>query len=78
MHIVYILYSNSINQYYCGETQDIVDRLVRHNSGRSKATKRGVPWIMVKNIECNNRSEAKKLETAIKSRGIKRWLTSNS
>ena len=78
MHIVYILYSFSIEQYYCGETANLIDRLSHHNAGRSKSTKRGIPWELVKVIECKNSSEARVLEKQIKGRGIKRWLEDNS
>ncbi len=30
---VYILFSTNINQYYKVQTDDLVDRLKRHNSG---------------------------------------------
>ena len=73
-HFVYILYSQSLDRYYCGETADVVDRIDRHNGRRSKATKAGVPWDVVKVIEVEDRPMARKLETQIKSRGIKRWL----
>ena len=74
MHLVYILHSHSLGQYYCGETADIVDRLERHNHGRSRSTSRGMPWEVVTTISCNDRAEARKLEKQIKARGIERWL----
>ncbi len=40
---VYILYSSSLNRHYVGHSQDMTDRLSRHNAGRSKATKNGIP-----------------------------------
>ncbi len=46
----------------------------RHNAGRSKATKHGIPWMIIHTVEVDNRSEAVKLESTIKKRGIKRWL----
>jgi len=71
---VYILYSDSLHQYYVGVTADIQDRLIRHNQGRSRSTKYGIPWLLVKTIEVESRSEAMRLEKKIKGRGIKRWL----
>ena len=73
-HIVYILWSESLQQYYCGQTNDFSDRLYRHNSGQSQFTSRGVPWIEIKQIEVSNRSEAIQLEQKIKKRGIGRYL----
>ena len=74
MHFVYVLYSKSVNRYYCGETADLADRLNRHNHGRSKATVYGVPWEIVATVSCENRTEARRLEKKIKARGISRWL----
>ena len=34
------------------------DRLGRHNRGESKATKHGVPWILVHTEQFETRSEA--------------------
>jgi len=72
--VVYILYSDATGKYYCGQTHDLDDRLLRHNSARSKSTKNGVPWTLIKTFTCSCRSEALKLESIIKSRGIKRYI----
>ena len=74
MFVAYILFSKSINEYYVGYSQNIVDRLQRHNNGESKSTKRGVPWDLVWKLVCATRSEAMLLESKIKKRGIKRFL----
>ncbi len=74
---VYILKSESTNKYYCGQTKDFDLRFKRHNDGREKYTKSGVPWILVHKIEVNNRSEAITLEHKIKKRGINRYLIDN-
>ena len=73
-HIVYILWSESLQQYYCGQTKDFADRLYRHNSGQSQSTSNGILWILIKKIETANRSEAIQLEKKIKKRGIGRYL----
>lgn len=75
---VYILHSESIGQYYVGITADMGDRLKRHNEGRSKATKKGIPRTLVKKLAMENISEAALLERTIKKRGIKRWLDSQA
>ena len=74
---VYILKSKSTNRYYCGQTKDFETRLKRHNSGRERYTKSGVPWLLVHIITVNDRSEAVILERKIKKRGIKRFLLDN-
>ncbi len=66
MFVVYILYSDGLNKYYVGHTQDITDRLQRHNQGRSKATKSGIPWKVVYKEVCKTKSEAYNRELYIK------------
>jgi putative endonuclease len=71
---VYILQSQITERYYCGQTDDIEQRLIRHNSAEVKSTKHGVPWKLIARINCDTRAESMKLESTIKKRGIKRWL----
>ena len=74
---VYILWSESLEKYYVGSTNDLEDRVYRHNSGQGKFTSKGMPWELVWNYECVNRSEAVRMENTIKKRGIKRFLSDN-
>ena len=74
MYYVYILYSEKILQFYCGQTNNINFRLQQHNSGETKSNKHGIPWVLIGYIEFKTRSEAMKMERQIKRRGIKRWL----
>ena len=74
---VYILHSDTINQYYVGSTANLDDRFQRHNQGRSKSTKKGVPWDLVISIEVNDCSVAVLLAQRIKKRGAQRWLFDN-
>ena len=74
MFYVYILYSDTKSKYYVGQTNNMDDRLNRHNSGFSLATKYGIPWKLVQTFICNNRSEAILLEKKIKKRAAKRYL----
>ncbi len=79
MFKVYILYSSYVDQYYVGHTQNIEDRLSRHNSGRSLSTKKGKPWILVYTETFETRSEAMLREKAIKqmkSRTLPRTINS--
>jgi putative endonuclease len=71
---VYILQSQITERYYCGQTDDIMQRLNRHNSAEVKSTKHGVPWKLIATVNCDTRAESMKLESTIKKRGIKRWL----
>ncbi|WP_343707509.1 GIY-YIG nuclease family protein [Flavobacterium sp.] len=74
MFFVYILYSATKEKFYIGQTNDIDDRLRRHNSGQSLSTKNGAPWKIIYTIQLNSRSEAMTLENKIKKRGAKRYL----
>ena len=74
---VYILQSTITKKYYCGQTDNIPFRFLRHNAGEVKSTKHGLPWLLLGFVLCDNRSEAMKLEKKIKARGIERWLNEN-
>ena len=80
-HFVYILFSESANRFYIGATQDIAQRLQRHNTGASKSTKSGRPWVVVHTEEFLSKSEALKREIQIKkkkSRIYIEWLIQSS
>jgi putative endonuclease len=64
---VYILKSLKDESYYVGSTNDMDDRLIRHNEGRVKYTKPKRPWKLVYYEEHPNRSSAAKRETEIKA-----------
>jgi putative endonuclease len=74
---VYILFSEKLNKFYAGHTVNLEDGLLRHNTGRSKFTATGLPWILVKTYKCSDRSSAVRLERKIKKRGIERYLNNN-
>ena len=74
MCTVYILYSNTSSRYYVGQTSDINQRLERHNQGRVKSTKHGIPWEIVLQLDVSKRSEAMILEKQIKKRGARRYI----
>ena len=74
MYTVYILHSQTKSRFYIGQTNNLEDRIKRHNSAESLSTKSGVPWKLIYTIEFESRSEAVILETKIKKRGAKRYL----
>ena len=74
MYIVYILFSESSLKYYTGQTDNLENRLRRHNSGLSLSTKSGKPCEIIYEIGFPMRSEAMLLEKKIKKRGAKRYL----
>ena len=64
---VYIIYSEKNKMYYIGHTNNLEDRLIRHNSNRNKFTKNKGPWKIIKTVKCSTKSEAYKLELKLKS-----------
>jgi putative endonuclease len=74
MYTVYIIYSKSSFKYYTGQTDNLENRLNRHNSGLSLSTKSGKPWELIYQIQFSTRSEAMLLELKIKKRGAHRYL----
>ncbi len=67
MSWVYILQSQSSGRFYVGQTDDLEDRLVRHNEGRVPATRGRGPWIVVyvekhatRSLACQREQEIKK------------------
>lgn len=74
MFKVYILWSELLQKFYVGSTNNLEDRLYRHNSGQGIYTGKGVPWKLIWRIDCIDRKDAVQLENKIKKRGIKRFL----
>jgi putative endonuclease len=66
-YFVYIIKSVTNGQFYIGQTQNIIQRLEYHNTGRSKYTKNLAPWILFAIKICNSRSDAIKLERKLKN-----------
>ena len=64
---VYVLRSTVTGRMYVGSAADQADRLHRHNSGESKATRHGVPWVLIHHEELATRSEAVRREMFYKS-----------
>ncbi len=66
-HYVYILYSETIDRYYVGKSDNPLERLNFHNSEFNKIwTKRGQPWVSKKVIPFENSTLASKAEIFIK------------
>ena len=76
MWYVYIIYSEKIDGYYTGITDDIEWRLDRHNQGWGRFTKRGIPWKVVYTEKFETKSNALKREREIKSRKSRKYIKS--
>ena len=72
---VYILYSESFDKYYVGQTANLQDRVLRHNSGTEKATKAYRPWLLRWHTENPSRSEAMELERKLKNLSKERIIS---
>ncbi len=72
--VVYILFSEKIQKYYVGFSGDLEKRLEDHNAGKAIFTSTGKPWKLIHYFHCDSRTEAIKMESSIKKRGIKRYL----
>ena len=71
---VYILYSKTIDQFYIGHTENLNDRLFRHNNSVSKATKKAKDWILVYQEYFDTRGEAYKKEMEIKKKKSRKYI----
>jgi putative endonuclease len=71
---VYVLWSEKLQKRYIGSCEDVPRRLDEHNRGKERFTKGGIPWIVVYQEQCVNRSEARKRELYLKSGIGRQWL----
>jgi len=73
---VYVL-ENAAGRFYVGQTDDVQQRLVRHNAppedGRRYTAKHS-PWRLVWSEERGTRAEAMARERQIKSMKSARWI----
>jgi len=80
MFYTYILQSQSTGKLYIGSTQNLEERIKRHNAGGSNYTKNKGPWILLFSITFDSRSEAASLEYKLKAwknpSKIKDWINS--
>ena len=70
MFFVYILEAIESKRYYVGQTEDLEERVKKHNQGRNLSTKFYIPWKLKWWKEFETRSEAIKIESRLK--GIKK------
>ncbi len=66
MFSIYILKSLKNGRYYVGQTENMGERIKKHNSGQVKSTKPFLPWQIVYSEQCPTRSDARKRENEIK------------
>jgi len=67
MHHVYILYSPLVDRYFVGSETNLEKSVKRHNSGKNRHTKTGIPWNLVHREEFESREDAREKERRIKA-----------
>jgi len=77
MHYVYILYSPAVGRYFVGSSSNPGKNLERHNAGKNKHTKSGIPWNLICSEEFKTREEAVRKEKLIKSSESRQELISH-
>ena len=68
-YFVYIIYSEENDAYYIGQTHDLKQRIILHNTGHFKqsSTKFAKDWILHYKLKCNSRTQALRIEKHIKN-----------
>jgi putative endonuclease len=74
MFILYILYSQKLDRFYVGYTNDLERRLAEHNRKKGKFTDIGIPWTVVYTESFQSKDLAHKRELFIKSRKSKSFI----
>ena len=74
MFIVYILYSQKLDRFYVGYTNQLERRISEHNRKKGKYTDIGIPWIIVYTEEFDSKKNAKNREKYIKKQKSKQFI----
>jgi len=75
--VVYILYSQVLDKFYIGYSENIVQRLSFHNSPENlKWTKAGSPWEIFFLLSCQSVKQARKIERYIKNQKSRKYIIS--
>jgi putative endonuclease len=74
MYTLYIIYSEKLNRFYVGYTNNLLRRISEHNRLKGKYTDIGIPWILVHSEEFKDKKAARDRELFIKSRKSKQFI----
>ena len=68
VYYIYIIYSEKLNRFYVGTTDDVTRRIVQHNNAfyLTSFTAKGIPWVLKLCFECQSSEKAYLLERFIK------------
>jgi putative endonuclease len=75
--VTYILQSLKDQRYYSGHTDNLQERLNRHNAGKVTSTKSRKPFKLHYSEQFNSKSEAYRRELFFKSFDGRKWLFKN-
>ena len=75
-YYVYVLISEKDGNFYVGYTDDLKDRLNKHNNGEVQSTKNRTPLKLVYYEACLNRQDAIKREKYLKTTWGRRYINS--
>ena len=64
---VYIVQTEKDGSFYFGQTNNLENRLTRHNAGSEKYTSKKTPWKLFWHTKVSSRAEAMKLEKKLKN-----------
>ena len=67
MYYVYFIYSLKLKRVYVGQSINAIKRLKKHNLGKVRSTKKGIPWILLGVEKYSTRWLAMKREKYLKS-----------
>ncbi|MGM0452278.1 MAG: GIY-YIG nuclease family protein [Thermodesulfobacteriota bacterium] len=73
-YFVYIIQSQYDGSFYIGSTQNLSERLNRHNQGRSNYTRPKRPWILVYCEQFPDRPAATRREKRLKNQKSKSFI----
>lgn len=74
---IYILKSVKDDKFYIGQTNNLIDRLSRHNAGKVTATRNRRPLILIYKEKYESRAEAMKREKYLKSLKSPSYIENN-
>ena|ERR1035437_5536018 len=77
MFYVYILYSQSADKFYVGQTPDVQKRFSEHNNPveKSKYTAKYIPWELILYFPVSDeRGDAMKVEKFIKAQKSRKFI----
>jgi putative endonuclease len=75
-YFTYIIFSEKLNKYYVGSTNNLLRRLEDHNRGKTSFAKVGMPWQLKYFETFTSRKESVSRELQIKKRKSRLYILS--